>query len=99
MAEIITIDEARAACRIDGSENDHLIEPIRQASERYITSAVGEDRAVRSDPRVVAAVQAHVRLSFRPLEDKQGNLQRHVTSLIKQIATDILPESEVEDNA
>lgn len=99
MAEIITIDEARDACRIDGTENDTIIQGYKETAERYVASAVGADRAVRSDPRVVAAVLAHIRLSFRPNEDKQGNLRRHMTSLIKQIATDVLPEPEVEDNA
>ena len=82
--DIITMEQARLVCRVDGTELDSEIEALKQAAEHYVANSVNEGQAIATDPRVVAAVMAKLRMSFRPLENNK-HLDDQVTALILQI--------------
>ena len=84
MAELVTMQEARLVCRVDGTENDDIIEPILDAAETYVLDYIGDVESL-ADPRIKRAVLALTQINFRPDEDKQGNLRNHVTALLNQI--------------
>jgi len=87
MAELVTIEEARLICRVDGAENDDIIKPIMDAAEQYVLDYLGKDFESSADPRIKRAILALIQINFRPDDDSQGNLRRHVTALLKQMRT------------
>ena len=86
MAELVTIEEARLICRVDGAENDDIIKPIMDAAEQYVLDYLGEVED-SADPRIKRVILALIQINFRPDDDSQGNLRRHVTALLKQMRT------------
>lgn len=87
--ELVTIDEVRAACYAE-PENDDQLAPIVAANTAYVIGATGYEapESGEVDPRVRNAVLRLCYLDFWPESDKQGNLRRSVTRLIKQIAAE-----------
>ena len=81
--EVVTISEARLACRIDGTDNDFIIRPMKESAEEYVISAIG--REWTNDARAKEAVLLLIQIAYRPEEDVSGNLSNRVVSLIKQI--------------
>lgn len=82
---IVTIEAVRAACRVDGAENDVVLDPIAQSAEAYIREAVSTELAVSSDARVVEAVLTRCSMRFRPDQPGIQHLEGHLNGLIKQI--------------
>lgn len=83
--EVVTIEEARLACRIDGNSNDQVILPIKEAAEAYVIEAVGAN--FKNDKRARQAVLLLIQIIFRPEDDAQGNLKQHLTGLLRQMGT------------
>lgn len=80
---VVTMQEARTACRIDGTDNDDIIRPLKRAAEWYVLDAVGE--SYRNDPRTKEAILTRIAITYRPERDAQGILREHVESLLLQM--------------
>lgn len=86
MARLVTIEEARQACRVpSGGHNDQILWEMLDAAETYVISKIGEEKASEDDARVKNAILTKCRLLFRPNEDIQGNIERHLTGMLIQI--------------
>lgn len=80
---IVTMEEARLACRIDGEANDDIIFPIKKAKEQYVLSAI--DPKYRDDPRVKEAILTLILIQYRPERDAQGFLLKSVIASLLQM--------------
>lgn len=83
--QLMTINEARLVCRIDGPENDDLIIPMAESAEAYVMDAT-KRTAESKDPRLKEAARLRLRLSFRPNDDEKGFMKLHLVELIKQLS-------------
>ncbi len=95
MADLISLEEVKLACRVDGTELNAELEIIKSTAQKYVLSAVSETAS--EDPRTKQAALAMCRLLFRPEEDKQGNLRSYVTMLINQVRTEPVEVIPVEE--
>lgn len=84
-SDVVSMEDVRTACRIDGTDNDVILLPMKKAAEQYVLSVVGEE--YRSDPRTQEAVLLYVQTTYRPEEDAQGNLKARITALMRQMQT------------
>lgn len=84
---VVTMQEARTACRIDGTDNDAIIRPIKRAAEWYVLDAVGE--AYRNDPRAKEAILTRIAVTYRPERDAQGILRDYVEALLLQMGKSV----------
>ena len=88
MAAIVTVEEARVACRVTGDENDVLLIPALEAAHEYVRSKVGTFDGIEDDARVKQALLTKTRSLFRPDEDTQGNINRGIVRLLQQVSLD-----------
>lgn len=84
---IVTMQEARTACRIDGTDNDAIIRPIKRAAEWYVLDAVGD--AYMNDPRAKEAILTRIAVTYRPERDAQGILRNYVEALLLQMGKSV----------
>lgn len=84
---LITMQEARTACRIDGTGNDEILYPMKKAAEHYVLDAIGDEFI--NDPRARMAALIQLQITYRPEEDAQGFLQKYETYLLRQMKTSI----------
>lgn len=84
---VVTMQEARTACRIDGTDNDAIIRPIKRAAEWYVLDAVGD--AYMNDPRAKEAILTRIAVTYRPERDAQGILRDHIEALLLQMGKTI----------
>lgn len=84
---VVTMQEARTACRIDGTDNDDIIRPIKRAAEWYVLDAVGD--AYMNDPRAKEAILTRIAVTYRPERDAQGILRNYVEALLLQMGKSV----------
>lgn len=84
---LITMQEARLACRIDGTANDEILFPMKKAAEHYVLDAIGEEFI--GDPRARMAALLQLQITYRPEEDAQGFLAAYRTYLLRQMRTPV----------
>ncbi len=86
MAGIVEMEDLRLYCRVDGEENDEILQPLLDSAERYILEATGMEAPIdTADPRLVEAIKIKCFLGFRPNEDVQNFLKQRLTMLINQL--------------
>ena len=84
---VVTMQEARTACRIDGTDNDDIIRPIKRAAEWYVLDAVGD--AYMNDPRAKEAILTRIAVTYRQERDAQGILRNYVEALLLQMGKSV----------
>lgn len=84
---IITMDEARAALRVDGTENDDFIEPLLISIPSYMQVATGYDwnKGTASEPLAKTAAKFILQLWFDPQTEDSVRLKRTVDSLLTSL--------------
>lgn len=84
---VITTAQAREWLRIDGTDNDDIINALVTGATEYITVATGlteEDQAL--SPLAVTTLKHLLSLWYDPTQADTDRLQRTVDNLIKTLA-------------
>lgn len=84
---IITMDEARAALRVDGTENDEFIEPLLISIPSYMQVATGKDwnKGAETLPLAKTAAKFILQLWFDPQTQDSERLKRTIDSLLTSL--------------
>ena len=86
---IFTIDEARDILRIDGSDNDAIIEPLLQAIPPYLEATTGYTAAVGEfSPVARAAGRFLLQLWYYGENADTDKLQRVIDCLLKALSAE-----------
>lgn len=84
---ILTIEEARAALRLDGTDNDEIITSLLEAVPDYITLTTGiKADAMASIPLVKTAARFLLMLWYNAEQSDVERLQRTIDSLLKTLS-------------
>lgn len=84
---ILTLEEARAALRLDGTDNDEIIISLLEAVPDYITLTTGiEPDAMASIPLAKAAARFLLMLWYNAEQSDAERLQRTIDSLLKALS-------------
>lgn len=84
---ISMMPSARLSCNIhpEDNSNDAVIEPILASAIEYVGKAINlKLTETNISARAKRAVLVSVEIEFNPEIDHQGNLKRHMISLINQ---------------
>lgn len=86
---IITLEEARATLRVDGTDNDPIIEPLIQAIPVYLEQATGKRWDEETDDNELAQVTARfiLQLWFDPQGPDSARLKRTINTLLVALTT------------
>ena len=87
MAQVISIDEAREWLRLDGTDNDAVIEGLLDGAAEYIEIATGLiplDQA--ASPLAKTATKFLLSLWYDPTQADTDKLQRSIDNLLKAVA-------------
>lgn len=84
---IMTMDEARAALRVDGTDNDEFIEPLLISIPSYMQVATGHDWNKGADtlPLAKTAAKFILQLWFDPQTQDSVRLKRTIDSLLTSL--------------
>lgn len=85
---IFTIDEARDILRIDGSDNDAIIEPLLQAIPPYLEATTGYTAAGEFSPVARAAGRFLLQLWYYGENADTDKLQRVIDCLLKALSAE-----------
>lgn len=86
MAQVISIDEAREWLRLDGTDNDAVIEGLLDGAAEYIEIATGLiplDQA--ASPLAKTATKFLLSLWYDPTQADTDRLQRSIDNLLKAV--------------
>lgn len=86
---IITMEEARAALRIDGEDNDEFIEPLLISIPSYMEVATGKNwnEGAQSKPLAKTAAKFILQLWFDPQTEDSERLKRTIDSLLVSLTS------------
>lgn len=84
---IMTMDEARAALRVDGEENDEFIEPLLISIPSYMEVATGYNwnEGEQSHDLAKTVAKFILQLWFDPLGPDTERLKRTIDSLLTSL--------------
>ena len=86
---ILTIDEARDILRIDGAENDHIIQPLIQAIPPYLTQTTGYTaRRGNYSPVARTAARFILQLWYYSEHADTDKIQRVIDCLLKALSAE-----------
>lgn len=85
---IFTIDEARDILRIDGGDNDAIIEPLLQAIPPYLEATTGYTAAGEISPVARAAGRFLLQLWYYGENADTDKLQRVIDCLLKALSAE-----------
>lgn len=86
MAQVISIDEAREWLRLDGTDNDAVIEGLLDGAAEYIAIATGLDPfAQAASPLAKTATKFLLSLWYDPTQTDTDRLQRSIDNLLKAV--------------
>lgn len=84
---MLTIEEAREALRIDGTDNDIIIQPLLDAIPGYIEVTTGMMQAEQSgQPLVKTASKFILQLWYNAEQSEAERLQTVIDNLLKAIS-------------
>ncbi|HBE76347.1 MAG TPA: DNA packaging protein [Firmicutes bacterium] len=81
---ILTIEEAREALRIDGTDNDVIITPLLEAIPAYLEVSTGKawDDDSTSSPLAKTAAKFILQLWYYPQNQEADRLKRAIDGLL-----------------
>lgn len=85
---IFTVEEARDILRIDGSDNDAIIEPLIDAIPPYLEATTGYTATGDYSPVARAAARFLLQLWYYGENADTDKLQRVIDCLLKALSTE-----------
>lgn len=88
---ILTIEEAREALRIDGTDNDVIIIPLVQAVPNYLKITTGSswmEEGQDTNPLAKVVAKFILQLWYYPQNEDAARLQRTIDSLLMTLSAE-----------
>lgn len=84
---LMTIQDARDTLRVDGADNDSIIEPLLESIPSYLEVSTGYDWAADADIHPLAQTTAKfiLQLWFDPQTQDSARLKRTIDSLLTSL--------------